>query len=123
MGQASTLVSTGDVRVLSDPWFSGPAHQGGWRPFPCWDDAELRHWHGRADTATHVYLSHDHDDHFDPAFLATLAPKTILVGQFRNGRFRAQVAALAAGAGHEVRELAHGAVHPLGDGVTARVFV
>lgn len=120
-GQACVLVRSGDVGVLSDPWFSGPAHLGGWIPFPEWSVAEREAWRARADRATHVYVSHAHADHFDLAFLRSLAPKQILVGEFRNQRFREALEALEPH--HMVRHLRDGETIALGSDVTAAIHL
>ena len=82
-GQACTLLDCGSVSVLSDPWFSGPAHLDSWLPVPQWSPDEIESMRVRLDRATHIYISHNHQDHFDPEFLHTLSPKIIIVGRFR----------------------------------------
>ena len=120
-GQACIMVRSGNVRVLSDPWFSGPSHLNGWIPFPPWSVEERAAWRARADEATHVYVSHAHEDHFDPAFLRSLAPKQILVGEFRNQRFRAALDALQPH--HTVRYLRDRETVALGGALTATIHL
>jgi UDP-MurNAc hydroxylase len=120
-GQACILVRSGSVAVLCDPWFSGASHLGGWIPFPAWSAEERAAWRARADEATHVYVSHAHEDHFDPAFLRSLAPKQILVGEFRNQRFRAALEALRPH--HTIRYLRDGETVALGSDVTATIHL
>ena len=102
-------IRTGEHEVVTDPWFSGPTHLGSWRAFPELDAAAVERMRARIDKATHVYISHDHSDHFDPAFLATLSPKTLVVSDFRNARFRRRLQALTEGPnGHTLQVLSAG---------------
>ena len=106
LGQSCMAIRSGEHELVTDPWFSGPAYLGGWRAYPELDGTALERMRARIDRATHVYVSRDHGAHFDPAFLATLAPKTLVVGEFRNARFRRQLQALCAGPrGHTLRVL------------------
>ncbi|NUR09912.1 MAG: MBL fold metallo-hydrolase [Nocardioidaceae bacterium] len=69
LGHAGLLVEGPRVRVLADPWLSpGGAFLGSWFPFP--DNAHLdpRLW----DDLTAVVVSHEHLDHLDLPFLASL---------------------------------------------------
>ena len=59
LNHASFLITSGSVKILFDPWFSGPVFNRSWRllseiPSP---DEML---HG----VTHVVISHEHPDHF-----------------------------------------------------------
>lgn len=122
-GQACTALrchKTG-IEIVSDPWFSGPAHLNSWHAFPEWTDEEVERIRKRIDSATHIYLSHDHADHFDPQFLRTLSRKTILVGDFQNERFRKELRNLSQI--HEIKYLRHGEVIQLGDSVSAQLFM
>lgn len=106
LGQACMAIRTGTHEIVTDPWFSGPSHLGSWRPYPELDTAAVERMRGRIDRCTHVYLSHDHADHFDPAFLATLSPKVLVVSDFRNARMRARLQALTEGPrGHSLHVL------------------
>ena len=105
LSQACTALRAGDIEIASDPWFLKTAHLNSWIPYPSWDVRELENFRSRIDRATHIYISHDHEDHFDPAFLETLSPKTILVGAFHNSAFRRELRAL--GDRHDIRYLHH----------------
>lgn len=94
LGQACVLICRGEVRLLCDPWFSGRAHLSGWIPFPDPTPDERARLASLAETATHIYLSHAHEDHFDPVFLRRLTRKTLIVGAFRNHRFLGALRAL-----------------------------
>lgn len=109
------------VEIISDPWFSGPAHLDSWRPFPEWTLSEKDEIRNRIDKASHIFLSHDHADHFDPEFLRTLGRKIILVGDFQNGRFKRELDSLSTI--HEIIFIRHGDVREIGPGVTVQLFL
>ncbi len=119
LGQACVLICRGAVRLLCDPWFSGRAHLSGWIPFPEPTPDERARLEALADAATHVYLSHAHEDHFDPAFLGRLSRKTLVVGAFRNHRFQAALQALTPR--HRLMVLHSGIAWSLEPGFTLRI--
>jgi UDP-MurNAc hydroxylase len=109
LGQACMAIRTGEHEVVTDPWFSGPSHLGSWRAYPELDAEGVSRMRARIDRASHVYISHDHSDHFDPAFLATLTPKVLCVSDFRNARFNRRLRALCEGPNaHTLRVLRAG---------------
>ena len=59
LNHASLLIEVGDFKLLSDPWFSGTCFQEGWG---------LQHTNHKAfdfaKSATHLWISHFHSDHF-----------------------------------------------------------
>jgi UDP-MurNAc hydroxylase len=123
LGQACTALRchrTG-IEIVSDPWFSGSAHLDSWHPFPEWTTEELERLRNRIDGATHIYISHEHEDHFDPQFLRTLSRKTILVGNFQNERFRNELRNLAQI--HEIKYCRHGETFQLGDSFSVQLFM
>ena len=121
LGQACALLELGDIKLVTDPWFSGAAHLDSWIPFPLWNAQELEAIRTRVNQATHIYISHDHEDHFDPAFLETLDRKTILVGDFRNDEFRRHLGALAGR--HKIQYLRHARETTLSKDVSVQVFM
>ena len=121
LSQACTALRAGDIEIVSDPWFFSTAHLNSWIPYPSWDARELESFRSRIDRATHIYVSHDHEDHFDPAFLETLGRKTILVGAFRNMAFRRQLEAL--GDRHDIRYLHHAREMSLSKEVSVQIFM
>ncbi|MBY0277110.1 MBL fold metallo-hydrolase, partial [Candidatus Binatia bacterium] len=67
LDHAGFVLEHGDVRLASDPWGAGDAFLHGWRrqssaPFPM---SELA-------GATHLWISHEHADHFSPATLRAI---------------------------------------------------
>lgn len=64
IASACLVVSTPDVRILCDPWFTEGIYDGSWYTFPkIQNPLELI---GDVDV---VYISHIHPDHYDPTFL------------------------------------------------------
>jgi L-ascorbate metabolism protein UlaG (beta-lactamase superfamily) len=83
LNHASVLLCSGELRLLSDPWFSGTAFSGGWGLYYDNPDA-LR----IAATATHLWISHWHSDHLHEPSLRALAQErpdlTVLVNESAN---------------------------------------
>lgn len=59
------LVSCGEISILSDPWYSGDAFHKGWNLLHETSDQEARKLLGKT---THIWLSHEHPDHFSVKF-------------------------------------------------------
>jgi len=74
LGHAGFYVETDEGSILCDPWFN-PAYFGSWWPFPANDHLDPR----RIAHPTYLYISHLHQDHFDPAFLAEHVDKAARV--------------------------------------------
>lgn len=67
VGHAGCIVRSGPISLLMDPWLKGGAFDGAWRQIvpPQLPEEWLR-------ATQHVWLSHEHPDHFSPATLAAL---------------------------------------------------
>ncbi len=67
VSHASLLIRAGDVALLTDPWLTGTVFGGSWRLIqqPAIDDLP---W----PEVTHLWLSHNHPDHFHPASLSQI---------------------------------------------------
>ena len=68
VGHAGFLLKTEDVNILIDPWFY-PAFFNTWFPYPnnrFMEDVLLN------EKIDYLYLSHEHEDHFDLEWLSTL---------------------------------------------------
>jgi len=120
LGQACVALRSGDVEVVSDPWFSGRAHLDSWRAYPETKGPALEAMRKRIDRSTHIYISHEHADHFDPVFLRSLSRKTLVVSEFRNRRFMDALEALRDV--HDLTVLAPGARLGLSPGCDLRII-
>ena len=72
ISHATLLIDTGDVKILTDPWFNGPAYCGQWHIFPKPVNVEV------ANSADFILLSHGHEDHLHHETLLSL-DKTVKV--------------------------------------------
>lgn len=54
---SSILIETEDAKIITDPWFNGPAYFTHWHVFPKPVDTSYRN------DVTHVILTHGHEDH------------------------------------------------------------
>jgi hypothetical protein len=71
INHACVKLAVGDVTVLCDPWIDGPAFNFGWDLLiktPMDLDAVMA-------GVTHIWISHEHPDHFSPKFLSEIAPR------------------------------------------------
>ncbi len=74
LGQAGLYIETRHGSILCDPWFN-PAYFASWFPFPSNEKvnrAALTH-------PTYLYISHLHQDHYDPQFLRDYVSKETTV--------------------------------------------
>ena len=65
VNHASVLLSDGHTGVLADPWYFGATFHMGWSLLVESDDAYIREVLKRT---THIWISHEHPDHFSPPF-------------------------------------------------------
>ncbi len=68
VNHASVKFHTADAVILTDPWYRGAVFNDGWDllvPGP--DDLEAL-----LSDVTHIWVSHEHPDHFSPAFFSEL---------------------------------------------------
>src|SRR5258708_1955765 len=80
LGHAGFCVETADAVIIMDPWLSPDgAFDSAWFQFP--QNHHLAPFVRRklSDSGKQrfVYVSHEHHDHFDPAFLSSLPNKDI----------------------------------------------
>ena len=66
VNHASVLINYGNIGILSDPWYSKSVFHNGWRLL--YENSE-EYVDKVLDNTTHIYLSHEHPDHFNPAYL------------------------------------------------------
>ena len=82
LGHAGFQVTTSKGRViLFDPWF-GSAFFDSWYPYP--DNTSFRN---EAKNCDYVFISHEHEDHFDSAFLQEVKAN-IIIPKYRSNSFR-----------------------------------
>src|SRR2546422_4105023 len=72
VGHACLKITVGGLRILTDPWLSGPAYSRQWYPYPLPDRS------ARIDDVHYIQYSHGHEDHLhQPTF--PLLPKSATV--------------------------------------------
>ena len=116
VNHACCKLIAGETGLLFDPWIDGSAFNDGWDlliPTPLPLDGVMA-------GITHIWLSHEHPDHFSPSFLARIAPAhkdrvTILFQSTRDHR----VAQFCRGLGFRVVEMEESLPLALGGGVIA----
>lgn len=100
LGHAGFLLETSTAVVVMDPWLSPHgAFDSSWFQLPqnhhmgAWVRAKL----SDPSKERFVYVSHEHRDHFDPVFLASLPTDqiTAIVPFFKRAAFRSEMADLA----------------------------
>jgi UDP-MurNAc hydroxylase len=118
-GQACTLIEAGGRKILTDPWLTEGAYQGTWFHTHLLADAGVRPETFPKDF-DYLFLSHEHQDHLDPATLKHFARTTpVLICRFQTPKFRMHVEDLGF---TDIREVAAGEKLDLGDGVSATIF-
>ena len=71
INHACVKIALGDAVILCDPWLSGAAFNNGWDlliPTPMDLSAVMA-------GVTHIWVSHEHPDHFVPKFFIDIAPR------------------------------------------------
>lgn len=74
INHASVLISSDDISILSDPWYEGNAFNKGWDLLHQTNDLEAEKI---LDRTTHIWLSHEHPDHFSVIFFKKFKSKII----------------------------------------------
>lgn len=79
---ACVVISTPDVKILCDPWFTEGIYEGSWYHFP-----KLSNPIEKIGDTDIVYISHIHPDHYDPEVLEQYfkcyGKKPIIIGDFK----------------------------------------
>ena len=65
INHASILVSDNKNGILTDPWYSGCIFNNGWRLLHETSEDEIK---TILNQITHIWISHEHPDHFSPPF-------------------------------------------------------
>ncbi|MGO9331480.1 MAG: MBL fold metallo-hydrolase [Steroidobacteraceae bacterium] len=114
INHASVKIITAPARVVSDPWYAGAAFNNGW-DLICADAGMLN----AAADASHVWLSHEHPDHFSVAFFKSTPNRhaRVLFQQTADHR----VTSFLRAQGFTVDEIAEGEDFAIAPGVTIRI--
>jgi UDP-MurNAc hydroxylase len=114
INHASVKIITPQARITSDPWYSGAAFNNGW---------DLIHSSpemiAAASEGTHVWLSHEHPDHFSVAFFKATPNRGLRV-LFQKTADR-RVAGYLRAQGFAVDEVAESEEHEFAPGETMRI--
>jgi len=65
VNHASVVISNDDISVLSDPWYSGNVFNDGWSLLY---ENEAKEIKDTIKKITHIWISHEHPDHFSIKF-------------------------------------------------------
>jgi len=71
INHASVKFYTKDAVILTDPWYEGRAFNSGWELI--YSEPEMAE--KALENVTHIWLSHEHPDHFSPLFFNKLSDK------------------------------------------------
>jgi hypothetical protein len=116
VGHACLETEVRGKRIVSDPWWAGPAYTDQWHPWPRPASEGLE-----ARPIDYLYLSHGHEDHLHAATLERLGRgATVLVPAFLTGAMDDYVRSLGF---ERVVAMQHGQRADLGQGVTATCYV
>ncbi|OAN79306.1 hypothetical protein A8B82_07905 [Sulfitobacter sp. EhC04] len=117
VNHASVLMTHGQVGLLSDPWYSGPAFHKGWRLLVETPEDRIEDLLARV---THIWISHEHPDHFSIGFFKRWGDVIrqrgikLLFQDIDDQR----VAKFLRAQGMDLTELTFGKAHDLGSGVS-----
>lgn len=120
INHASVLLSDAKSGLLSDPWFFGEAFHQGWSLLVETPASEI---HRILDRTTHIWISHEHPDHFSPPFFKQYLDRirergiTILFQKTRDGR----LASFLRGLEIPVVELADGQPYVVNPNFSVRI--
>ena len=111
VNHASVKVHTPDAVILTDPWYDGSVFNDGW-------DLLVSGPHdieALLDDVTHIWVSHEHPDHFSPTFFSRLshAQKNKLTVLFQETRDR-RVASFLEKKGFRLEEMRDGETQKIG---------
>ena len=96
---ATTLVESGGVRILTDPWLVDGEYYGSWYHYPPYEFDPANFC-----DVDYIYISHIHPDHFSPATLSQLDKNIpVLIHSYEAKFLRRNIESL----GFSVTELEH----------------
>lgn len=118
LGQACLLIEGADRKILTDPWLTEGAYFGTWFHTHVLADAGITPV-TFAPSVDYIFISHEHQDHLDPASLRCFPPDIpILICRFATPRLRQYLEGL----GRKVCELPSGQPLNLGGGLQVTIF-
>lgn len=118
-GQACTVVEAAGRSILTDPWLTEGAYQGTWYHTHVLADAGVTPQTVAAGV-DYLFISHEHEDHLDPATLRHVDRSTpVLICRFETPKFRRYLESLGF---RTIREVASGVPLDLGGGLEVTVF-
>ncbi|MFQ5600891.1 MAG: MBL fold metallo-hydrolase [Candidatus Krumholzibacteriia bacterium] len=116
VGHASLSIEVAGQRVLTDPWWNGPAYTGQWYHYPL-----PRVERSDIDNADFIYISHGHEDHLHIPTLRTISKNaSLVIPRFRNPGMRDCLASLGF---RRILEIGHGQKRRLAPGLDATVYI
>ena len=65
VNHASVLISCNEISILSDPWYFSSIFNQGWRLIY---ENQIKYIEEVLSRTTHIFISHEHPDHFNPKF-------------------------------------------------------
>lgn len=81
LAHASVLIEANGIKIVTDPWFDGPAYFKGWELNP----PPPSNWKQILGEADYIYISHTHPDHLHPETLRHVAKnKPFIVPAFES---------------------------------------
>jgi UDP-MurNAc hydroxylase len=118
-GQACTLIDVAGKKILTDPWLTEGAYFGTWFHTHLIAEAGVTPEAFPKDI-DYLFLSHEHQDHVDPATLRHFSPQIpVLICQFATAKFRHYIEGLGF---HNIWEIPPGQRVELGNGVAVTVL-
>jgi UDP-MurNAc hydroxylase len=119
LGQACTLIEVAGKKILTDPWLTEGAFFGTWFHTHILAEAGITP-ETFAKCIDYLFLSHEHEDHLDPATLQQFAPDIpVLICKFATPKFRLYLQALGL---RNIREVEPGRRLELDDGIAITIF-
>jgi UDP-MurNAc hydroxylase len=118
-GQACTLIEAAGKKILTDPWLTEGAYFGTWFHTHLIAEAGVTPEAFPKDI-DYLFLSHEHQDHVDPATLRHFSPQVpVLICKFVTTKFRRYIEGLGF---HNIWEIPSGQRVELGNEVTVTIL-
>jgi len=76
VNHASVLITSDNLGILSDPWYFFSTFNKGWRLLY---ENKIDYVESVLSRSTHIYISHEHPDHFNPRFLLEKKIKELII--------------------------------------------